>query len=189
MPPRQKKLKRSRKEIESGKCVVRIPPPSPALPQFDIKLRLSSFLQGGHTSSVSQALPAPPLDAYGKALDILRRSKRILVVTGAGISVSCGIPDFRSKNGLYSSSEVADIMLSAGGSPEELFDIDFFRDDPAPFYQLAHKISPGLHQPSWTHFFIVLLEQQKKLLRNFTQNIDGLEHVAGEVHNKSGLEN
>jgi NAD-dependent deacetylase sirtuin 1 len=120
------------------------------------------------------------LAAYRKVLQILGRSKKILVVTGAGISVSSGIPDFRSKTiGLYTSSEVEEVMSNAGGSPEELFDIDFFRDNPEPFYQLAHKISPGLHRPSITHFFIVMLAKKKKLLRNFTQNIDGLEHVAG----------
>jgi len=120
------------------------------------------------------------LEAYRKVIQILRSSKKILVVTGAGISVSCGIPDFRSKEvGLYSSSEVASVMESAGGSAEELFDIDFFRDNPQPFYQFAYKVSPGLHCPSLTHFFVALLARKKKLLRNFTQNIDGLEHIAG----------
>ena len=35
------------------------------------------------------------------AIDLIRNSKKIIVLTGAGISVSCGIPDFRSRNGLY----------------------------------------------------------------------------------------
>ena len=36
-----------------------------------------------------------------ETVDLIRNSKKILVLTGAGISVSCGIPDFRSRNGLY----------------------------------------------------------------------------------------
>ena len=36
-----------------------------------------------------------------ETVELIRNSKKILVLTGAGISVSCGIPDFRSRNGLY----------------------------------------------------------------------------------------
>jgi NAD-dependent deacetylase sirtuin 1 len=36
-----------------------------------------------------------------ETVDLIRNSKKILILTGAGISVSCGIPDFRSRNGLY----------------------------------------------------------------------------------------
>ena len=36
-----------------------------------------------------------------ETVDLIRNAKKILVLTGAGISVSCGIPDFRSRNGLY----------------------------------------------------------------------------------------
>ncbi|CAF1561641.1 unnamed protein product, partial [Adineta ricciae] len=35
------------------------------------------------------------------AVELIRKCKNILVLTGAGISVSCGIPDFRSRNGIY----------------------------------------------------------------------------------------
>jgi hypothetical protein len=35
-------------------------------------------------------------------VSLLRTSKKIVVLAGAGISVSCGIPDFRSENGIYS---------------------------------------------------------------------------------------
>ena len=36
-----------------------------------------------------------------ETVDLIKNSKKILILTGAGISVSCGIPDFRSRNGLY----------------------------------------------------------------------------------------
>ena len=44
---------------------------------------------------------------------------------------------------------------------------------------VLQEIYPGQFQPSVSHRFIRLLEQHDKLLRNFTQNIDTLEQVAG----------
>lgn len=41
------------------------------------------------------------MDSYEKLKNIIRQSKRIVVFTGAGISVPSGIPDFRSDQGLY----------------------------------------------------------------------------------------
>jgi hypothetical protein len=41
------------------------------------------------------------IDTFAKATELIRKSKRIVILCGAGISVSCGIPDFRSPTGLY----------------------------------------------------------------------------------------
>ena len=49
--------------------------------------------------------PRAKLDTVNTLQDVallLRSSKKIVVLAGAGISVSCGIPDFRSENGIYS---------------------------------------------------------------------------------------
>lgn len=73
------------------------------------------------------------LNNLDHAVECIRKAKRILVVTGAGISVSCGIPDFRSEHGLYASIK----EKYALPEPECMFDIEYFRDDPAPFYMLA----------------------------------------------------
>uniref|UniRef100_A0A8C6SCU8 protein acetyllysine N-acetyltransferase n=1 Tax=Neogobius melanostomus TaxID=47308 RepID=A0A8C6SCU8_9GOBI len=96
---------------------------------------------------------------------LLHESKRILVLTGAGVSVSCGIPDFRSRDGIYARLAVDFPDLP---DPQSMFDIEYFRRDPRPFFKFAKEIYPGQFQPSpW------------KLLRNYTQNIDTLEQVAG----------
>lgn len=110
------------------------------------------------------------------AVQLIRNARRILVLTGAGISVSSGIPDFRSENGLY------DRIQSKYGLPEPecMFDIEFFRIDPEPFYSFAKELLPKEEfKPSFSHFFIRHLEQQGKLLRQFTQNIDTLEVSVG----------
>ncbi|KAI5922269.1 DHS-like NAD/FAD-binding domain-containing protein [Camillea tinctor] len=109
--------------------------------------------------------------------DLIRsgRAKRIVVMTGAGISTAAGIPDFRSpKTGLY--HNLARLNLP---HPEAVFDIDFFREDPRPFYVLAKELYPGNFQPTVSHAFIALLARKGLLRMLFTQNIDCLERAAG----------
>ncbi|KIV92995.1 hypothetical protein PV10_04243 [Exophiala mesophila] len=101
--------------------------------------------------------------------------KKIVVMTGAGISTSAGIPDFRSpETGLY--ANLARLNLPYA---EAVFDISYFRTNPHPFYTLAHELYPGKYRPTITHSFISLLHQKGMLLQLFTQNIDCLEREAG----------
>lgn len=58
-----------------------------------------------------------------------------MVLTGAGVSVSCGIPDFRSETGIY--ARLKDYQLE---DPQSMFDIHYFRDCPEIFYSFA-KVS------------------------------------------------
>jgi NAD-dependent histone deacetylase SIR2 len=109
------------------------------------------------------------------AAKLLRERKNIMVITGAGISTSLGIPDFRSKNtGFYSK------LLEMGyQEPEQVFDIHNFDEDPTTFYKLAGDIVPDLEKWTPTHEFIRLLQDKDKLLTNYTQNIDNVESHAG----------
>ncbi|KAJ3574742.1 hypothetical protein NPX13_g4264 [Xylaria arbuscula] len=103
------------------------------------------------------------------------RAKRIVVMTGAGISTAAGIPDFRSpKTGLY--HNLARLNLP---HPEAVFEIDFFRNNPRPFYVLAKELYPGNFHPTISHAFVALLAQKNLLRMLFTQNIDCLERTAG----------
>ncbi|KJE94481.1 SIR2 family histone deacetylase [Capsaspora owczarzaki ATCC 30864] len=107
---------------------------------------------------------------------LIKTSKNIVILSGAGISVSCGIPDFRSKDGVYARLRVDFPTLP---DPHAMFDIEFFRSDPRPFFQFAKELFPGNFLPAASHYFISMLDQKGQLLRNYTQNIDTLEHVAG----------
>jgi len=101
--------------------------------------------------------------------------KNIVLMTGAGISTSAGIPDFRSPDtGLY--ANLARLNLPYA---EAVFDISYFRKNPVPFYTLAHELYPGKFRPTVTHSFFRLLHDKGLLLKLFTQNIDCLEREAG----------
>eukprot|EP00980_Cylindrotheca_fusiformis_P017648 scaffold5529_cov117-Cylindrotheca_fusiformis.AAC.25 len=104
------------------------------------------------------------------------KAKRITVLSGAGVSVAAGIPDFRTPGtGLYSNLEKYNLPY-----PEAVFDVSYYRKNPQPFCTLAKELWPGLqHSPTLTHSFLKLLSSKGLLLRNYSQNIDGLEFLAG----------
>ena len=59
--------------------------------------------------------------------------------------------------------------------PEAIFDVDFFQQNPRPFYALAKELYPGKFRPNYVHYFLCLLHEKGVLSRVYTQNIDGLE--------------
>ncbi|KAA1469712.1 NAD-dependent deacetylase sirtuin-2 [Dentipellis sp. KUC8613] len=106
--------------------------------------------------------------------------RNIFVMLGAGVSTSAGIPDFRSPGtGLY--SNLARLNLPY---PEAVFEINFFRNNPLPFYSLAKELYPGKFRPTISHSFVKLLADKSLLRMCFTQNIDTLERRAGVPDNK-----
>lgn len=107
-------------------------------------------------------------------VSMLHRAKNILVLTGAGVSTSLGIPDFRSSEGFY--SQIRHLGLD---DPQHVFNFEIFKHNPSIFYSIAHMILPPENIYSPLHSFIKLLSDKGKLLRNYTQNIDNLESYAG----------
>lgn len=140
--------------------------------------------------------PRPQLasvSTYEDAVAALARARRVLVVCGAGISVSCGVPDFRSAGGLYATVpyDLAEAAASASGlsdgakdmcdsDPQCVFDARLFSEDPRALYATAWRLLPETAaQPSLTHRVVAWLARRKRLLRCYTQNIDGMESAAG----------
>ncbi|KAJ7225258.1 DHS-like NAD/FAD-binding domain-containing protein [Mycena pura] len=109
------------------------------------------------------------------------KCKKIVVVTGAGISCSSGIPDFRSSDGLYAlvKEKYPDVVLKG----RDLFDASLFRDptSTAVFHTFIAQLKQSIDAaaPGPTHHFLNILNSKKKLLRSYTQNIDGFEARAG----------
>ncbi|KAK4687647.1 hypothetical protein P7C73_g2472, partial [Tremellales sp. Uapishka_1] len=101
--------------------------------------------------------------------------KNIVILTGAGISTSAGIPDFRSpKTGLYANLQKLKLPF-----PEAVFELNYFKSNPKPFWTLAKELYPGKHLPTATHYFFALLDKHRLLRRVFSQNIDTLETLSG----------
>lgn len=89
--------------------------------------------------------------------------------------------DFRSSDGLYAlvKERYPDVVLKG----RDLFDASLFRDQTstAVFYTFISGLKRSIDgaKPSPTHHFIKTLDSKKKLLRSYTQNIDGLEAQVG----------
>ncbi len=91
----------------------------------------------------------------------------LLIIRWPCVCVHCRTPG----TGLYDNLQQYKIPYA-----EAIFDIDYFRDNPRPFYTLAQELFPtGKYQPNLVHYFIRLLHCKGLLCRVYTQNIDGLE--------------
>jgi len=100
---------------------------------------------------------------------------KVVVMCGAGISTSAGIPDFRSPGtGLYHNLQRFKLPCA-----EAIFTLNYFRRSPDAFYELCKEMWPGNFKPTSTHYFLRLLHEKGLLLRCYTQNIDSLEGQAG----------
>lgn len=109
----------------------------------------------------------------------MSKSKKVMVLTGAGISCNAGIPDFRSSDGLYNVNTTGSRQIKG----KDLFDISLFNthetiSDFAIFMSTLYSEIERAN-PTRTHQFIADLSNQDKLVRCYTQNIDGLEAKLG----------
>ena len=112
-------------------------------------------------------------DCIKQVARIIVDSKPVLALTGAGISVESGIPDFRGKNGLWSKYD-----------PARYATIDAFLRDPAEVWKMLREMDSLVlkAKPNPAHIGLGILEQKGFLRNIITQNIDNL-HQAGGAEN------
>ena len=116
--------------------------------------------------------------------EIIDSSSHIVFLGGAGVSTESGIPDFRSKNGLYRKSD----RKFSRYRPEYLLSDQCLHREPEIFFDyFRKKLDARQAQPNAAHRKLAEMEQNGKLDGIITQNIDGLHQKAGsknvqEIH-------
>ena len=119
-----------------------------------------------------------------KFADILDSSKYVVFLGGAGVSTESGIPDFRSKNGLYHRKN----KKFSAYKPEYLLSYDCLKHKPEIFFDYyRNNLDARAVEPNPAHFKLAEMEERGQLIGVVTQNIDGLHQKAGsknvqEIH-------
>ena len=121
------------------------------------------------------AIP-PPGNAseadFDAAADAIFNAHRVVAVTGAGVSVESGIPDFRSAGGLWSKYP-----------PQEYATIEAFYENPDKVWEMWYELAETLQdvRPNPAHHALAELEEMGRLAVVVTQNIDALHREAGNT--------
>jgi len=114
--------------------------------------------------------------------------KNIVVVTGAGVSTTAGIPDFRSPGNVFDTliSKLGDRFPSVTYEPEYFLSASFVQTYPEIWkndvWPLVHQNMIEGYEPTLTHRFVDWLGQKGWLRRVYTQNVDGLHSFSSEPH-------
>ena len=110
--------------------------------------------------------------AVAVARDLVERARRVVVLTGAGISTDSGIPDFRGPSGVWTKNPAA----------EKLSNLETYLAEPEV---RARAWQSRLQSPTWAaepnagHAAVSQLVVRGKVILVVTQNIDGLHQAAG----------
>jgi NAD-dependent deacetylase len=115
---------------------------------------------------------------YDEVAALMVKFKKVVVLSGAGISAESGIPTFRSKGGLWEKYD-----------PANYASFEVFRTDPSKYWTIRGEFIKNYdkYQPNQAHSALVDLEDMGIVRYVITQNIDGLHKKAGsknvvEIH-------
>ena len=104
--------------------------------------------------------------------NLIKQTNNIVFFGGAGVSTESGIPDFRSKDGLYNQKYKY--------PPEAILSHSFFMNNTDEFFKFyKDKMNSLNFKPNITHKKLATWEKEGKLKAIITQNIDGLHYKAG----------
>ncbi|HPY79916.1 MAG TPA: NAD-dependent protein deacylase [Bacilli bacterium] len=113
------------------------------------------------------------MNKYEILKSMIDEGSRIVVFTGAGISVASGIPDFRGEKGVFTSTKKDEF------NPEEVLSHSYFTSHTKEFFDFyRRKMLYENAKPSLAHKYFAELEKKGKKVVVVTQNIDGLHQAA-----------
>ncbi|QIX02064.1 hypothetical protein AMS68_007581 [Peltaster fructicola] len=148
------------------------------------KERTTEYLDLNHN-----ALPEEQQHLLERLVKVIHKRKKIVVVAGAGISVSADIPDFRSKTGIFNTLKQEHKLK---GSGKDMFDASVYRDHESTtsFHSMVQNMSKLTKdaQPTSFHHMLATLAQEDRLLRLYSQNVDGIEVGLGPLSTTVPLE-
>jgi NAD-dependent deacetylase len=128
----------------------------------------------GYTPSRIVGVAAGPSTEIARLAELIGNARSVVALTGAGISVPSGIPDFRGRAGIKKG-------LWENVDPMKVAHIDAFRSDPVRFWSFYGQrfATLGSKLPNGAHRALVAMEQHGLLDAVITQNIDMLHRKAG----------
>jgi NAD-dependent histone deacetylase SIR2 len=157
--------KRIHDDSDSSSCAKKI--------KLEKKPRVTSHLDLNEETDRIQAEQKKELDVL---LKLLSTKRKIIVIAGAGISVSAGIPDFRSSTGLFKTLK-SEHKLKASG--KQLFDASVYQtgSSTSSFHDMVRNLSQLVSdaRPTPFHHLLSQLAKEGRLLRLYTQNVDGID--------------
>lgn len=166
-------------------------PPKKKRKSVEAKPRTTVYLD---LRSPQHALETDQSDQIALLLKVLRKRRKIVVIAGAGISTSAGgeeslqsymytvksdrsaVPDFRSSNGLFNTLKSENRLKASG---KQLFDASVYQTDASTssFHDMVRTLSSLVSKakPTEFHEMLATLASEGRLLRLYTQNVDGID--------------
>lgn len=110
--------------------------------------------------------------AIQRLAEYMNEAKIICFYGGAGISTASGIPDYRSRHGIWT------MMEENNENPQYFANAKRIQEDPEAFFRVRRRKGPD-PEPNIAHIVLANLERKGKDIRVITQNVDGLHQKAG----------
>jgi NAD-dependent deacetylase len=130
------------------------------------------------------SVPAPDPEVLDRVIEAMRPARRLLFITGAGVSADSGLPTYRGIGGLYE-----DAITEEGMAIEDALSGETFLLDPSLSWKYIHQIERACRgaAPNDAHRVIAGFEERFESVVVLTQNVDGFHRAAGssnliEIH-------